>query len=919
MTSTTRKAGRGRRAPADHRLEQVESVARIGSYSTDLRAGRWVTSRGLDAILGIGAAFDRSVEGWASLIHPADREAMVAYLVDEVVGHGQPFDRRYRIVRADTGAERLVHGRGALEFDRSGRPVRMVGTIADITDQVAAETERALLEDGLRRSERNLAEAQRIAHIGSWEWDLASDTAQRSDELHRIFGAELGAIPATTEAFLAFVHPDDRARVRDSERAAISDGGRYALQYRAVRPDGSVRIIHDEAELIRDASGAPVRMVGTVQDITERLAAEEERTRLATAVEQTSDSVVITDLAGAIEYVNPAFELVSGHGREEVIGKNPRILQSGRQTAAYYRALWRRLIRGQTWRGNFINRRADGTLYHVEATISPRRASNGQVTGYIALERDITALHAARSRLATEFRERAQVAAALARLQPGPTAEATGTTICDELLGLPGIDLVAIFTLLDPGHGIVLASAGPENEALSPGRLLPIARATYFHERATQGPWAEAWQTRPEDGQYGQQIAALGLRASAYAPIRNGEGLLGVIAIGTTDDTYAQHLIEHLPVVSEFAATASALLSRDLEGGRRISRRRAEIAEIMHSRAFTPVYQPIVRIGGGAVVAYEALTRFTDGTRPDMRFAEAWTVDLGADLELATLEAAIASARDLPEGGWLNVNVSPRLLADPEPLRAVLAKADRPAGRRDHRARDRRRLSSTPGCDRAARRLGADSGRRRRGGDRQLRAHRRAAARLREARHQPGPGHRRRSRPPGDRRRDASLRADDRLRAHRRRGGNRGRGGQPGIPGRRVRAGLLVWPTGSGGRAHDRPCRLSLRDPLFMRRELAPRDRGGSLDVEPRFGRRVQTEVDHPIGGFGNLVPRNTNRLPDQVATLHDELGVVDLGHPADLVGADEHLPTDLNVLECDRRHPEAPFPAQAGRPGIPS
>src|SRR5664279_856170 len=162
--------------PAGRLFDEVESAAQIGSYSTDFSARRWVSSKGLDAIFGIDNSFERSVEGWASLVHPAERDSMVAYLTDEVMGRGQPFDRQYRIVRADTGQERWVHGLGAVHVDESGRPVRMIGTIADITEQVAAEEERARLELGLRRSEHNLAEAQRIAHIGSWAWDLATNS-----------------------------------------------------------------------------------------------------------------------------------------------------------------------------------------------------------------------------------------------------------------------------------------------------------------------------------------------------------------------------------------------------------------------------------------------------------------------------------------------------------------------------------------------------------------------------------------------------------------------------------------------------------------------------------------------------------------------------------------------------------------------
>jgi PAS domain S-box-containing protein len=138
-------------------LDEIETVARIGSYLTDLAADRWVSSKSLDAIFGIDAAFERSVESWLSLVHPAEREAMAAYLTDEVLGRIRPFDRQYRIIRPDTGEERWVYGRGTLDIDEHGSPVRMFGTIADITEQVAVEEERGRLIEGLRHSERTLA------------------------------------------------------------------------------------------------------------------------------------------------------------------------------------------------------------------------------------------------------------------------------------------------------------------------------------------------------------------------------------------------------------------------------------------------------------------------------------------------------------------------------------------------------------------------------------------------------------------------------------------------------------------------------------------------------------------------------------------------------------------------------------------
>lgn len=111
---------------------------------------------------------------------------------------------------------------------------------------------------------------------------------------------------------------------------------------------------------------------------------------LATAIAQASETVVITDLQGTIQYANPAFERISGYTCAEAIGLNPRVLRSGKHDAAFYRQMWETLMRGETWRGRFINRKKDGTLYDEEATISPVRDLARQITHFVAVKRDIT-------------------------------------------------------------------------------------------------------------------------------------------------------------------------------------------------------------------------------------------------------------------------------------------------------------------------------------------------------------------------------------------------------------------------------------------------------------------------------------------------------------------------------------------------
>lgn len=125
-------------------------------------------------------------------------------------------------------------------------------------------------------------------------------------------------------------------------------------------------------------------------DITGRLKAEAEKARLFTAMEQSEEIVVITDPEGTIQYVNRAFETVTGYDRAEAIGANPRILKSGKQSPEFYVNLWNAIKSGSPWKGRFVNKRKDGSLYEEDATISPVTGATGAITGFVAVKRDVT-------------------------------------------------------------------------------------------------------------------------------------------------------------------------------------------------------------------------------------------------------------------------------------------------------------------------------------------------------------------------------------------------------------------------------------------------------------------------------------------------------------------------------------------------
>ena len=127
-----------------------------------------------------------------------------------------------------------------------------------------------------------------------------------------------------------------------------------------------------------------------IRDVTRRIVAEQERVRLQMAIDQAAEAVVITDADGAIVYVNPAFSDISGYSKEEILGQNPRLLQSGRHDEAFYETLWETIIGGKVWEGTFENRRKDGSHYFEKAVISPVLDTDGNIVNYVAVKRDIT-------------------------------------------------------------------------------------------------------------------------------------------------------------------------------------------------------------------------------------------------------------------------------------------------------------------------------------------------------------------------------------------------------------------------------------------------------------------------------------------------------------------------------------------------
>ncbi len=238
-----------------------------------------------------------------------------------------------------------------------------------------------------------LQAAIRGANLGTWDWRIPTGEIVFNDIWSRMLGYAPEENPPRIDTWRRLVHPADWEAIHK----ALTDHleGRtesFESEYRLLHKDGHWVWILDSGRVMeRDASGKPLRMCGTHLDISSRKRTEESLRQLRVAIEQSPAGVVLTDREGTIEYVNPVFEKITGYTAGEVLGRNPRILKSGEQSGEFYAEMWRTILSGQSWHGEFHNRRKNGSLYWESATIAPIRDLDGNISHFTAIKEDITA------------------------------------------------------------------------------------------------------------------------------------------------------------------------------------------------------------------------------------------------------------------------------------------------------------------------------------------------------------------------------------------------------------------------------------------------------------------------------------------------------------------------------------------------
>ncbi|HHM23981.1 MAG TPA: PAS domain-containing sensor histidine kinase [Bacteroidetes bacterium] len=365
----------------------LERVEFFGKLVEILPAGVFVSQNGKFVFMNPAGA---RILGFSSPEEATGREISLTFLpgnhaaIEEKIRHllqsKSPIPAFETTIRRVDGGLVHVEIKGAFALF-NGQPAVLLA-IRDIGDRKRAETK--------------LQEEQRLFRMFMANIPDAIYFKDRDGRFLRVNAAQARRLgldspeQAEGKSDFDFLPEEEARRNLEEERKVMETGEMLSAEREKIMPSGERCWIRTIKVPLRDERGEVIGIFGITRDITAEKRAQLEIRKLFQAVEQSPLSVVITNRNGDIEYVNPTFTQITGYAQEEVLGKNPRILKSGKHPPEFYRNLWETITSGSIWHGEFVNRKKNGELYHEQATIGPVRDSSGEITHFIGLKLDIT-------------------------------------------------------------------------------------------------------------------------------------------------------------------------------------------------------------------------------------------------------------------------------------------------------------------------------------------------------------------------------------------------------------------------------------------------------------------------------------------------------------------------------------------------
>ena len=371
-----------RRKQAEINLNEAQKIAKIGTFVLDIATGFWESTPVLDEILGIDKNFIRNSENLAFIIHPEDQEVVSIDIKDLVEKRILSYDKEYRIIRNSDKEIRWVNSLGKLEFDSRGNPIKIIGTVQDITITKNRNRELKTALQKAEESENSLYEAQKIAELGSYSLDLTNGCWSSSIILNKIFGIKESYVKDVAN-WVQIIHPDDRAEMTSYlETNILKNHENFDKQYRIIRnSDKEIRWVHGFGKLSFNEKGNPIQLAGAIQDITSILkiqdalqeakqVAEESELLFKSLIEHAGDAMYLSDFDGNIIQVNNKAIKNSGYSRKELLSMNTKQLEAEFNELDGKKSVWSQLTKKNNITIETLHKRKDGLVFPVEINIA---------------------------------------------------------------------------------------------------------------------------------------------------------------------------------------------------------------------------------------------------------------------------------------------------------------------------------------------------------------------------------------------------------------------------------------------------------------------------------------------------------------------------------------------------------------------
>lgn len=366
-------------------LEKTQETARIGYWIVELSEKQsLIWSKETCRIFGITEEeFDGRFETFLAFIHPEDSEQVQRAMM-EVVGQNIPYNIDHRIVRRD-GSIAWVNEQADIIRDESGAILRMIGMTQDITHRKA-------IEEALREFNERYEILSKATNDVIWDWKVSSGKIVYNHGLQSIFDYSQEEIGSSVLWWESKVHPDDLKAVTESFLKAFSQKqNTWQGTYRFASSNGTFKYVFDRAYILYDDQSEPLRMIGSMQDITERMNAMEEIEKLSFVASKTDNAVIITDPSDKIEWVNEGFTKITGYKPEDVAGKTPQFLFGVETNKEIVNRIVQHKSTGNTYSGELTCYKYNGEKFCTRFNVTPVFANDGSVKNFIFMLADISA------------------------------------------------------------------------------------------------------------------------------------------------------------------------------------------------------------------------------------------------------------------------------------------------------------------------------------------------------------------------------------------------------------------------------------------------------------------------------------------------------------------------------------------------